>query len=166
MKYFEDFIKGSFYFSPKAYEVTEEEIIEVASRWDPQTFHIDPERAKETIFGGLVASTAHMFAIYSWLGNTQREKEEIATVSSLGYKSMQWHFPVRPGSRPCRRRGCQRRRHCQRRRRGLPDLLCIQRRAGARLSIDNLLVGRRWCPGRRQLCRGALYIRRPSRKIG
>ena len=99
MKYFEDFVQDNFYFSPKAYEVTEEEIIEVASRWDPQTFHIDPERAKESIFGGLVASTAHMFAIYSWLGNTQREKEEIATVSSLGYKNMQWHFPVRPGDK-------------------------------------------------------------------
>ena len=99
MKYFEDFVKGNVHISPTAYEVTEEEIIEVGTRWDPQIFHINPEKAKKTIFGGLVASTAHMFAIYSWLGNTQREKEEIATVSSLGYKNMQWHLPVRPGDK-------------------------------------------------------------------
>ncbi len=96
MKYFECFLKGSILLSPKSYVVTEEEIIEVASRWDPQVFHTDPEKAKKTMFGGLVASTAHMFAIYSWLGNTQRDEEEIATVSSLGYKNMQWHSSVRP----------------------------------------------------------------------
>ncbi len=99
MKYFENFIKGSSHTSLKAYEVREEEIIEVATRWDPQVFHMDPEKAKDSIFGGLVASTTHMFAIYSWLGNTQRDEEEIATISSLGYKNMQWHLPVRPGDK-------------------------------------------------------------------
>src|SRR6266704_5279259 len=35
---------------------TEEEIISFARRFDPHPFHIDPERAKDSIFGGLIAS--------------------------------------------------------------------------------------------------------------
>lgn len=79
------------------YLVTEEEIIEVGQRWDPQPFHIDPVAAKESIFGGLVASSAHIFSIYVRLGNVEMDRDiYVAAVSSLGFDKLQWHAPVRP----------------------------------------------------------------------
>ena len=46
-----------------AYEVTEEEIIEFASKYDAQFFHLDHEAAKESLFGGLCASGWHTCAM-------------------------------------------------------------------------------------------------------
>ena len=40
-----------------------EDIIEFARQWDPQPFHIDEEAAKKSIYGGLTASSLHLFAI-------------------------------------------------------------------------------------------------------
>ena len=58
MHYFEDFhIGDTFKLGPLT--VTAEEIIAFAKQFDPQYFHIDPQRAKDSIFGGLVASGWH-----------------------------------------------------------------------------------------------------------
>jgi hypothetical protein len=63
MRYFEDFHVGdTFELGPLV--VTEEEIISFAKQYDPQYFHIDPERAKDSIFGGLVASGWHTTALF------------------------------------------------------------------------------------------------------
>ena len=62
MRYYEDIprdyrcIVGTFVLSEAA-------IIDFASAWDPQPFHTDPEAARASVFGGLVASSAHLFAI-------------------------------------------------------------------------------------------------------
>ena len=45
------------------YTLERDEIIEFARQWDPQPFHIDERAAKESAFGGLVASSLHLFAI-------------------------------------------------------------------------------------------------------
>ena len=45
------------------YEITREEIVEVATRWDPQPFHVDEQAADRSVFGGLTASSLHLFAI-------------------------------------------------------------------------------------------------------
>jgi acyl dehydratase len=43
-----------------SFSVSEAEIIEYASKYDPQSFHLDPEAAKAApLFGGLVASGLH-----------------------------------------------------------------------------------------------------------
>ena len=47
--------------------VTEHEIIEFASRYDPQSFHIDPEAARGSLFGGLIASGWQTGSIYMGL---------------------------------------------------------------------------------------------------
>lgn len=52
---FEDNVPGSVY-ELGSIRVDENEIIEFAKRYDPQVFHTDPEAAKKTPFGGLVAS--------------------------------------------------------------------------------------------------------------
>lgn len=50
-----EFEIGDYYISG-TYEVTEEEIIEFAKKYDPQYFHTDPEKAKDSFFGGLTSS--------------------------------------------------------------------------------------------------------------
>jgi acyl dehydratase len=54
-------------FTAGGYELTEPEIIEFAARYDPQAYHLDPEAAKGTFFGGLVASGWHTAAVSMWL---------------------------------------------------------------------------------------------------
>ncbi|MEH6549895.1 MAG: MaoC/PaaZ C-terminal domain-containing protein [Pseudomonadales bacterium] len=98
MRYLEDLEVGQETIFDDEYLVTEEEIIEVGERWDPQPFHIDPVAAKESIFGGLVASSAHIFSIWTSLGHKEIDKEKnIKAVSALGFNHLQWHQPVRPG---------------------------------------------------------------------
>jgi acyl dehydratase len=98
MLYFEDVEIDQKVTFDAVYHVTEEEIIEVGNRWDPQPFHIDPEAAKESIFGGLVASSAHVFAIWVSMGSDDIDKDKaIVSVSALGFNNLQWHAPIRPG---------------------------------------------------------------------
>ncbi|MFT4614742.1 MAG: acyl dehydratase [Bacteroidia bacterium] len=98
MIYFEDVNLHEEVVFDGVYYVTEEEIIEVGERWDPQPFHIDREAAKKSMFGGLVASSAHIFSIWVSFGNDEADKDKvIASVSALGFNNLQWHAPVRPG---------------------------------------------------------------------
>ena len=41
---------------------TEQEIVEFARQYDPQSFHVDAAAAKESMFGGLIASGWHVAA--------------------------------------------------------------------------------------------------------
>lgn len=97
MRYFEDFVVGSCRFFTGSYEVTEQEIIEVGNRWDPQPFHIDAAAAQQSIFGGLVASSVHLFAMAVSLGNHVDAEHKCAAVSALGFNNMKLHAPARPG---------------------------------------------------------------------
>ncbi|EGD54427.1 MaoC/PaaZ C-terminal domain-containing protein [Gordonia neofelifaecis] len=45
------------------YALTEDDLVEFARRWDPQGFHIDPDVAATSPYGGLIASGVHSFAI-------------------------------------------------------------------------------------------------------
>lgn len=94
--YFEDFTIGSTR-SFGGYEVTKDEIVEFATRWDPQPFHIDESIAGASVFGGLTASACHTFAITSVL--TARHPDTIATVAALGIEELRLPNPVRPGDR-------------------------------------------------------------------
>ncbi|MEM6462402.1 MAG: MaoC family dehydratase [Pseudomonadota bacterium] len=58
----EDFTPGrQFQLGP--YPVSAEEIIEFASAFDPQPFHIDEDAGKSSVLGGLAASGWHICAI-------------------------------------------------------------------------------------------------------
>ena len=67
--YFEDFEPGEVY-ELGTRTVTESEIVAFARQWDPQPFHIDPEAAKESVFGGLIASGWHTGAM--WMRHVRR----------------------------------------------------------------------------------------------
>ena len=94
MRYYEDFAVGDRHESTETYEVTEEEIVEFARRYDPQPFHVDAEAAAATEFGGLIACTAHIFAMQCALGV---RATPTAAVSALGFDKMRTLVPVRPG---------------------------------------------------------------------
>lgn len=80
-----------------SYEVTEQEIIDFASRWDPQFFHTDPERAAaEGAFGGLIASGIHTVAIYQRLEITSRT-DLWQVIAGTGINDLVLRRPVRPG---------------------------------------------------------------------
>jgi acyl dehydratase len=60
-------------------------------------FHVDPEAAKATIFGGLVASGWHTCAIMMRLSADAMQAEGEAGLGSPGVDSCRWRRPVRPG---------------------------------------------------------------------
>ena len=100
MRYFEELEVDEQLEFKGEYLVTEEEIIEMGNRFDAQPFHTDPVAAEKSFFGGLVASSAHIFSIWSALGNNSEiDKDEYigGAVSALGFNNLQWHNPVRPG---------------------------------------------------------------------
>ena len=93
--YFEDFTVG-WRFTTPGVDVTEEEIIEFGKRYDPQPFHIDAEAAKESLYGGLIASGFHT------LGMVFRTFVETGTLAAAslgayGIDELRWLKPVRPG---------------------------------------------------------------------
>ena len=77
-------------------EVTEEDVIAFASRFDPQPFHIDPEAAKESPFGGLIASGWHTTALFMGLF-VRGILLDSASLGSPGVEAIRWTAPVRPG---------------------------------------------------------------------
>jgi acyl dehydratase len=94
-RYFEDYVVGSIHeFGSIA--VTEEEVIAFARRYDPQVFHVDPEGAKNTRFGGLVASGWHTAGLMMRL-LVDNVVSAVASLGSPGVNDLRWTKPVRPG---------------------------------------------------------------------
>ena len=78
------------------YEVTAEEIIEYARRFDPQPFHIDAEAARQSMFGGLIASGWHTGAMFIRMV-CDHLVPGTATTGAVGFDDLKWLKPVRPG---------------------------------------------------------------------
>src|SRR5262245_32647886 len=76
--------------------VTEEEIVAFGRQWDPQPFHVDPEAAKGSVFGGLIASGWHTGAIWMRL-YVDALLDGAASMGSPGIEDLRWLAPVRPG---------------------------------------------------------------------
>lgn len=53
--YFEDFFVGQT-FETESESLSEEDIVTFGQRYAPMPYHVDPEAAKETMFGGLIAA--------------------------------------------------------------------------------------------------------------
>ena len=94
IKYFEDIEVGEKYFKSITYKVEKEEIIEFARHWDTRYFHIDETAAVSSIFGGLVACSAHIFSVLSWFGTHGNKRT--ASMAALGFDELHMHHPVRP----------------------------------------------------------------------
>ena len=95
MRYFDD-IPDGFETTVGTFDLTEHAVIDFASAWDPQPFHTDPEAAKRSPFGGLVASSAHLFAICTRLFFDH--DDPIRVVAMLGKDKLRLPNPARAGT--------------------------------------------------------------------
>ena len=93
--YFEDFELGRVY-ELGSVDVTEADILEFARRFDPQPFHVDPEAARQSVFGGLIASGWHTGAMWMRL-YVDSLLDGAASMGSPGIEELRWLAPVRPG---------------------------------------------------------------------
>ena len=96
MIYFEDLEVGKekYYGS---YEVTREEVIEFARKYDPQPFHLSDEAAAKTYFGRLAASGWHTCAMTMAVIVRNFDKQQTAGLGSPGVDELRWMKPVYPG---------------------------------------------------------------------
>jgi acyl dehydratase len=95
-RYFEDFAVGEVLELGTYPPLSEAEIMDFARQWDPQPFHVDPERAKDSIFGGLIASGWHIGAIALRL-LVEGLLSHCASQGSPGVDNLRFRRPVRPG---------------------------------------------------------------------
>lgn len=79
-----------------AYEVTEDEIIEFASKYDAQFFHLDHDAAQDSLFGGLCASGWHTCAMTMSMMVENMDLHG-RSLGSPGIDSLRWLRPVYPG---------------------------------------------------------------------
>jgi acyl dehydratase len=79
------------------YEVTREEVLEFAGKYDPQPFHLDDEAAAKTHFGRLAASGWHTCAMTMAMMVESRKEEPVATLGAIGIDELRWLKPVHPG---------------------------------------------------------------------
>ena len=92
--YWEDFYPGQV-LETGGLSLSEEEIIEFAKKYDPQPFHIDSEKAKQSVFGGLIASGWQTAAVAMRL-MCDSYLLESSCVGSPGLDELRWMKPVRP----------------------------------------------------------------------
>lgn len=79
-----------------SYTPTEHEIIEFATNWDPQAFHIDPEVAERGFFGQVIASGIHTTAIFQRLAVLGAYRHW-AVVAGRRITDIELPAPVTPG---------------------------------------------------------------------
>src|SRR5262244_576151 len=94
MRYLEDFREGQT-FELGEETITEREILEFARRFDAQPFHTDPEAAKKSIYGGLIASGWHTGSFFMGL-LVRGLIHDVASMGSGGLDELRWLKPVRP----------------------------------------------------------------------
>ena len=98
MLYYEDLVIGTKSASPLRYAVSREEVIDFASKYDPQPFHLDDEAAAATHFGRLSASGWHTAAMtMRMMVASFAEATPIASLGSPGIDELRWVKPVYPG---------------------------------------------------------------------
>jgi acyl dehydratase len=96
MQYWEDIEVGS-RSSFGRYEVKREEVIDFASKYDPQPFHLSDEAAAETYFGRLSASGWHTCAMMMRMLVDHMKTQQQAGLGSPGIDELRWLKPVYPG---------------------------------------------------------------------
>lgn len=97
LQYFEDVGVGDVR-ETGSMTVERDEVIEFAKAYDPQPFHIDEAAAKQSIFGGLIASGWHTAAMTMRL-LVDSFTGKISSTGSPGFDELRWIKPVRPGDR-------------------------------------------------------------------
>jgi len=98
MIYFEDLVVGEETLFGH-YDVTREEVLEFARKYDPQPFHLSDEAAAKTHFGRLAASGWHTGAMSMAVMVAAMGDAPQASLGSPGIDELRWLKPVYPGDR-------------------------------------------------------------------
>jgi acyl dehydratase len=98
MKYFDDIEVGDETVFGH-YDVTREEVLEFARKYDPQPFHLSDEAAAKTHFGRLSASGWHTCAMTMAVIARFVVDDRQAGLGSPGVDELRWLKPVYPGDR-------------------------------------------------------------------
>ena len=96
LTYFEDLEPGTTA-SFGRYEVSREEVVEFATRYDPQPFHLTDEAAAQTHFGRISASGWHTCAMVMRMMVDNISERRQAGLGSPGLDELRWLKPVYPG---------------------------------------------------------------------
>ena len=94
-RYFDDFAIGERIVT-QGVTVTQSMIIDFALRYDPQPFHLDVEAARQSNYGGLIASGFHTLAL-GFRMVIETGVFRAASMGSPGFDELRWLKPVRPG---------------------------------------------------------------------
>lgn len=94
-RWFEDYVPGAVH-ELGTITVDGGEMREFAARFDPQSYHVDPEAAAQTHFGGLIASGWHTGSMMMRLLALNYLAPE-SSLGSPGIETLRWPRPVRPG---------------------------------------------------------------------
>lgn len=93
--YFEDFAAGQTY-DLGTVTIDETEMIDFARRFDPQPFHVDPEAAKDTPFGGIIASGWYTGSLFMRM-YADAVLSRAVSHGSPGSEELRWLAPIRAG---------------------------------------------------------------------
>ena len=96
MIYFEDLTVGD-EVTYGTYEVTRDEVIEFARKYDPQPFHLSDEEAAKTHFGRIAASGWHTCAMTMAVIARYAVAHEHQGLGAPGIDELRWRKPVYPG---------------------------------------------------------------------
>mgnify|MGYP005842688727 CR=1 FL=1 len=94
-RFFDDFAVGECWPIALTHEMTRDEIVTFASKWDPQPFHVDEAAAEKSVYGTLTACGTHIQAVVLKLA--QALPHETAVIGALGYDEVRFHKPARLG---------------------------------------------------------------------
>jgi acyl dehydratase len=95
-RYFEDYEAGTTH-NLGSVSVEEQEVLEFAGRYDPQSIHTSRDLAENGPFKGLIASGWHtaglMMSLYA-----PNYLSDVSSIASPGMDELRWAAPVRPGT--------------------------------------------------------------------
>ncbi|MEM9529419.1 MAG: MaoC/PaaZ C-terminal domain-containing protein [Pseudomonadota bacterium] len=89
--YLEDLTVGDVRYSQPA-SLSEAEIVEFATQWDPQYFHMDPAAARDHTFGQVAASGIHILAL--WRRLDHEISGDIRWVCGISWEHLRWAQPL------------------------------------------------------------------------
>jgi acyl dehydratase len=96
MQYFEDIEVGNRTRFGR-YEVTREDVLAFAKKFDPQPFHLSDEEAAKTHFGRIAASGWHTCAMSMAMIVENLTANQQAGLGGIGIDALRWWKPVYPG---------------------------------------------------------------------
>ena len=93
--YFEDFLVGATS-NLGEHTFSQDEMIAFAEKFDPQPVHIDPDAARQSSYGGLIASGLYTCSVMMGM-LTKQVLLQSSAMGSTGIDEIRWLKPVRPG---------------------------------------------------------------------